>query len=473
MDKRKVISILAIISAIVFLFLAYAAFFSPKESANDTVNSKQEQSGQEQPAEKQIPETISDEEPITDDLPESVTVSDSKIFFYEKEAGYIEDSIIHIRMEDGYVSFKGELGKITPYPFERKSGFFYDGLEVSDTVACRYAICEFYDTVSYACDGPIIKKESLITPQWAGCESNGKDYLAQYEFDAGNGNGFTTGGEVDYSWYRFYMRRFGDKDLFFFGNMGESWWEGNPDPNAEHIKTKAYLDELLTDETNKQTIARWDEFVNSLDFTPIESEKVQSDPEPPSGGWDITTDYKPVIYLYPEKIQPTKVSLDYDGRLTATYPPYDNGWQVTAYPDGRLINSTDQKEYSYLFWEGVPEGWADYDWNKGFVVKGEDTAEFLQEKLSEIGLTPKEYNEFIVYWMPRMQNNGYNLIHFASKEEYADHARLSIEPQPDSVLRVFMAYKPLDRWQKVQSQEIKSFERRGFTVVEWGGTEIR
>jgi hypothetical protein len=37
-----------------------------------------------------------------------------------------------------------------------------------------------------------------------------------------------------------------------------------------------------------------------------------------------------------------------------TYPPIskDNTWNVTAQPDGTLINKEDQKEYSYLFREG-------------------------------------------------------------------------------------------------------------------------
>ncbi len=471
MDKRKVISILSIMSVFALSFLAYAAFFSPEKDPDGTETSKREQLVQEQEAEKEDLATkeISGNEPLA----EGVTLSDNRISFYGKEAGYIEDGTINIRFSGGYVSFKGSLDKITPYPFEKDSGFFYDGLEVSDTVACRYGICDFYDEVSYACDGPIIKREDVITPQWAGCESNGKDYLAQYEFDAGNGNGFTAGGEVDYGWYRFYVRRFGDADIFFFGNLGESWQKGNPDPDMERIKTKAYLEEILEAEANKQMIARWDEFVKNLDFTCAEAEEAEPGASAPYFDIQGLATDKPVIYLYPEREQEAKVLLDYDGAFTATYPAYDNGWQVTAYPDGKLVDAKDGKEYSYLFWEGI-DGWErDYDWTRGFVVRGEDTASFLQEKLSLMGLTPKEYNEFIVYWMPKMQGNRYNLIHFANKEEYADHARLAIEPEPDSVLRVFMAYKPLGAWQEVKPQEMAPFERRGFTAVEWGGTEIR
>ena len=164
-------------------------------------------------------------------------------------------------------------------------------------------------------------------------------------------------------------------------------------------------------------------------------------------------DAKPVIYLYPEQETTVSVSLDYAGTLTATYPAYENG-----------------DEYSYLFWEG--ENNTDYDFSKGFCVAGADTADFLREKLAEIGLTPREYNEFIVYWLPKMQDNPYNLISFQS-EAYTDAAKLDIDPTPDSVLRVFMAWKPLHRAQTIEPQTFASFERNGFTVVEWGGCEVK
>ena len=179
---------------------------------------------------------------------------------------------------------------------------------------------------------------------------------------------------------------------------------------------------------------------------------------------------KPVIYLYPKSEQDIFVSLDFKGKLICTYPQYKNGWKVTAKPDGTIINKEENKEYSYLFWEGKNNH--QWDFSKGFVVKGEDTREFLQDTLSKMGLTPKEYNEFIVYWLPKMQENKYNLITFPG-EEYEELASLNISPKPDSILRVYMVYKPLQQPIKVEKQEIKPFERKGFVVVEWGGTEVR
>ena len=182
-----------------------------------------------------------------------------------------------------------------------------------------------------------------------------------------------------------------------------------------------------------------------------------------------TNDAKPVIYLYPESQTDVTVTLDYAGTLTTTYPAYNGGWEVTAFPDGTLINHAGGKEYSYLFWEGDRD--AGYDLSEGWCVPGNETAEFLQETLAEIGLTPREYNEFIVYWLPLMEDNPYNLITFQG-DAYTDGAKLSITPKPDSLLRVFMAWMPLDEPVEIEPPETQPFEREGFTVVEWGGAEL-
>lgn len=182
---------------------------------------------------------------------------------------------------------------------------------------------------------------------------------------------------------------------------------------------------------------------------------------------------KPVLYLYPTKETNVNVNLIFDGKIFVDYPKYDEsikGWNVKAYPDGKIINS-DGKEYSYIFWEGNPSKPVNWDLSTGFVVKREDTVEFLQNTLSKMGLTPKEYNEFIVYWYPKMKENKYNLIHFAG-EEYTSLAKLTITPTPDSELRVFMLYKALDEKIDLPLQEIKPFERKGFSVIEWGGSEL-
>jgi len=180
---------------------------------------------------------------------------------------------------------------------------------------------------------------------------------------------------------------------------------------------------------------------------------------------------KPIIYIYPTEETEVVVKLDFDGKLIHTYPYYneEKGWKVKASPDGTLIGSETGKEYYALFWEGINSGYATPE--TGFVIKGTETAAFLEEKLEILGLSRREANEFIVYWLPEMENNTYNFIHFAQKS-YTDGASLDIKPTPETLIRVFMLYKPIKAKQEVAEQSLTPVKRKGFTVVEWGGTEL-
>ena len=175
------------------------------------------------------------------------------------------------------------------------------------------------------------------------------------------------------------------------------------------------------------------------------------------------------LYLYPEEEMQVSVDLTLDGKLTCTYPAYNNGWTVTASPDGTLTDAKGQT-YNYLYWEG--ETYAQYDLSKGFCVKGEDTAAFLEDAFDKLGLTRREANEFIVYWLPLMEQNEYNIISFQT-DIYTDAAQLEVNPAPDTLIRVFMAWQASETAVDLQEQELTAPERNGFTVVEWGGTELK
>ena len=189
----------------------------------------------------------------------------------------------------------------------------------------------------------------------------------------------------------------------------------------------------------------------------------------PPLGQEESLDAKPVIYLYPEEETEVTVRLDYAGELTAVYPAYQDGWTVTAAPDGTLTDPETGREYYCLFWEGRSD--TAYDFSTGFVVPGEETAAFLEDALARLGLTDREANEVLIYWLPRMEGNPYNRISF-QQERYTDQAKLTVEPMPDTVLRVFMAFEGLDAPVEIDPQVLAPVKREGFTVVEWGGCEV-
>ena len=187
------------------------------------------------------------------------------------------------------------------------------------------------------------------------------------------------------------------------------------------------------------------------------------------GGVGASKSAKPVIYLYPEEETRVSVKLDYDGTLTSTYPAYGDGWTVDASPDGTLTDPITGRQYYCLFWEGVTD--RQYDFSQGFCVAREDTAAFLEEALAELGLTEREANEFLIYWLPRLEENPYNLISFQTTA-YTDGAELTIDPAPDTLIRVFMAWRGLEEPVEVAPQTLTAPARTGFTAVEWGGAEV-
>lgn len=233
------------------------------------------------------------------------------------------------------------------------------------------------------------------------------------------------------------------------GNQLRVWASDMPQV-LQFTAPQKEVDELLTETDNRIT---------------YEKENIEK-PNPETA--------KPVIYLYPEQETKVNVQLTFNGTLTSTYPTLPpEGWSVTAQPDGTLTDE-EGRSYRYLFWEGV----ANVDWKQdsGFLVKAEDAREFLEESLTQLGLNELEQNDFITYWLPKLEKNGESFVTFAA-EQYTDNAVLTVTPQPDSVLRVQMLISKVDdsnraAFQKLLEQELPRFEREGFVLVEWGGTDL-
>ena len=181
---------------------------------------------------------------------------------------------------------------------------------------------------------------------------------------------------------------------------------------------------------------------------------------------------KPVIYLYPTEETDVSVRLLNTEKITCSYPKYVDEWNVLAKPNGDLIDlNTERSLYSLYYESEIVEK---FNVSKeGFVVKGEDSAKFLEEKLEVLGLTEREVEEFIIYWLPKLESNKYNYIRFATDEEINNNMPLEINPKPDTIIRVLMIFKGLENPIDIEEQELITPERNGFVAVEWGGTEIK
>ena len=172
---------------------------------------------------------------------------------------------------------------------------------------------------------------------------------------------------------------------------------------------------------------------------------------------------------YPEHDMDVSIKLGKPELLTTTYPKYNNEWNVYAKTNGDLI--INDRLYYGLYWEGLNN--INNSFNDGYVVYKDDLIPFLEDKLRILGLNDREANEFIIYWLPILEQNEYNLIRFESIDIINEQMPLIINPKPDSIIRVLMEYKKVDKDYIIKEQELITPSRNGFTVVEWGGTLIK
>lgn len=187
---------------------------------------------------------------------------------------------------------------------------------------------------------------------------------------------------------------------------------------------------------------------------------------------------KPVIYLYSDDDIETSIQLKTDLELTFTYPILENNaWNVNV--TEKVIRSDNGRSYPYLFWEAKTEE-LDYQ-RKGDALVGEliqtdSIVSYLENRLSKLGLNSTEQTDFITYWGPKMSSYNYVITQFNMDEVVEEMAALEVAPSPDSKRRVFMLFTGFDYKPSIEVElpktDVKSFNRSGFTLLEWGGTEV-
>ena len=179
---------------------------------------------------------------------------------------------------------------------------------------------------------------------------------------------------------------------------------------------------------------------------------------------------KPVIYLYPEEPMDISVQIKLtNSEFTTIYPKFNgkNTWNVHAEPNGDIY--VKGRKYPYLFWEA--NSYNPQDTNEGFIVSDKEAEKFLEEKLTILGLNDKEKTDFITFWLPILLKNKLSLCTFQT-QKFFDNLELNVNPKPDTMIRVFISIKKLETPINVNPQKLVSNERRGFTVIEWGGTKL-
>jgi len=178
---------------------------------------------------------------------------------------------------------------------------------------------------------------------------------------------------------------------------------------------------------------------------------------------------KPAINLYPTTITEVHVQVAPKGKLNYTNPLYPaNGWNVTAHPDGTILDKN--TTYPYLYWEAaIPDSEITQP-QTGYVVAYTDLANLFQTALPQLGLNQRETAQFSTYWTKALPKSPYYFVGVMPQNTINQLAPLTITPKPDSLLRVSLYFKALDQKISVPpAPQLSSFKRKGFVVTEWGG----
>ncbi|MES2224355.1 MAG: hypothetical protein V4469_05500 [Patescibacteria group bacterium] len=201
---------------------------------------------------------------------------------------------------------------------------------------------------------------------------------------------------------------------------------------------------------------------------------------------------KPVIYLYPETASEVNISIAKPITFTHDIPEYSNGWKVIAHPNGSITDlnkktdcsliddsifgleyakvACEKNNYPYIYWSGnIDNTYPNV--SGGFVVKASELKATMTEKLNLIGLSEKEIGEMEEYWVPEMlkKNAPYYRITFFQTDDLNAFIPMDVTPKPQTEIRVFLDWSPLQSSIKIEPQLLQHIIRKGFTLVEWGG----
>lgn len=208
---------------------------------------------------------------------------------------------------------------------------------------------------------------------------------------------------------------------------------------------------------------------------------------------------KPAVYLYPEKAEKVNITLAKSIVVDTNMPKFvpDKGWNVLAHPDGHIKDLqpeyTDCKKiesnkfgleyakkacetnnYPYIYWDGINLLKQAPKKKEGWVVKSSEMQRFLEKKLDYVGFNRSEKTEFLNYWVPKLSKGEFYFIYFVQDEEVDSYLPMQVKPVPDSSNRFYIIAKKLKKKPGTlpKPQTLVKFARKGFTLVDWGGSVL-
>jgi hypothetical protein len=181
---------------------------------------------------------------------------------------------------------------------------------------------------------------------------------------------------------------------------------------------------------------------------------------------------KPVIYFYTNKvINNVSVRLNIPGQVTDSIPLYpDSGWNnLTVIPGGTI--EYQNNKYSELYYETsvtkhiIP--------TTGYVISTANLNTKLDELITKLGLIPAEKQEFLAYWLPKLNelNTPYVFVGILTPQQKESVDGILVSPQPDTTIEFLTYFKGLTLPYFPTPPVLPQVpQRKGFTMVEWGGS---
>lgn len=179
---------------------------------------------------------------------------------------------------------------------------------------------------------------------------------------------------------------------------------------------------------------------------------------------------KPNIYLYPQDTTILSVGLAFPkgGSVVKSDPVYPYAWQdISVAPDG-TING----KHQFLFYEAEVD--ARWQYRRGWVIKQKELPQFFRNTLRVYGLNQQEIEDFMEYWLERLSGSPVYTVYPQVACNIDQLIELNISQDPDSILRLYYIFKEgkTPFW-KLRTPKMTHFQRKGFSVVEWGGSLIK
>jgi hypothetical protein len=176
---------------------------------------------------------------------------------------------------------------------------------------------------------------------------------------------------------------------------------------------------------------------------------------------------EPVFYLYSTTDANVKINFSIPGIVRNSKPPEDdNGWNIHI-SENRMQHGVLKESIPYVFWEGwigaLPKP------QTGFFVTANKLENLFDENLKIMGLNDHEISDFKNLWLIKCPKAPFYMVHFYNTDFVNQYCPLSIVPEPQTSIRIYIDVEPCFNVRNIEKQEIKpQTNRTGLTYVEWG-----